>query len=136
MTVWSVVLLAAGAAAALVLLPPMPEPPRRRRARRAEPSRPRGLAATERQLGLARASAGDVHDRLTPLLRDIARDRLAAAGIDLDSDAAGAARALGPETWELVRPDRPPPADRHGPGASIAEISTAVTRLEEIGRAG
>jgi len=75
MTVTSAVLLAIGAVAALVLLPPLPSPPRRRRTRRTEPSRPRGLSATERQLGLSRASAGDVHDRLTPMLREVARDR-------------------------------------------------------------
>jgi hypothetical protein len=90
----------------------------------------------ERQVGLARGSAGDVHDRLAPLLRDIARDRLATAGIDLDRDPGVAAEALGPDTWELVRPDRPRPSDRHGPGASPAAIRAAVTRLEEIGTAG
>jgi len=136
MTVTSAALLAIGAVAALVLLPPLPSPPRRRRTRRAEPSRPPGLSATERQLGLSRASAGDVHDRLTPMLREVARDRLATAGIDLDRDPAVAAEALGAETWELVRPDRPSPEDRHGPGASLADIGTAIARLEQIGRAG
>jgi hypothetical protein len=136
MTVTSGVLLAAGALAVLVLLPPVPAPQRRRRAKPPEPTRPRGLSTTERQLGLSRASAGDVHDRLTPLLRDVARDRLATAGIDLDRDPEVAAEALGPETWELVRPDRPPPADRHGPGASLADIRAAVSALEQIGRPG
>ncbi|HET7170740.1 MAG TPA: hypothetical protein VFI18_03815 [Gaiellales bacterium] len=136
MTLTSGVLLAAGAVAALVLLPPMPAPPRRRRPRPEAPPRPRGLSATERQLGLARASAGDVHDRLTPLLRDVARDRLATAGIDLDRNPEVAAEALGPETWELVRPDRPAPADRHGPGATLAELRAAVSALERIARAG
>jgi hypothetical protein len=89
----------------------------------------------ERQVGLAGGSAADLHERLCPLLRDIARDRLATAGIDLDRDPQVAAEALGPETWELVRPDRPPPADRHGPGASIAVVRTAVGRLEDIGTA-
>jgi hypothetical protein len=88
----------------------------------------------ERQVGMARGSAGDVHERLSPLLREIARDRLATAGIDLDRDPEAAAETLGPETWELVRPDRPPPPDRHGPGASLSGIRAAVTRLEEIGR--
>ncbi|HSD01704.1 MAG TPA: hypothetical protein VLB81_05005 [Gaiellales bacterium] len=133
MTATSAVLLAAGAVAALALLPPVSRPPRRRRARPAERPRPKGLSAMERQVGMARGSAGDVHDRLAPLLRDIARDRLATAGIDLDRDPEIAAEALGAETWELVRPDRPPPPDRHGPGASPAGIRAAVTRLEEIG---
>ncbi|HEY7257430.1 MAG TPA: hypothetical protein VH459_00095 [Gaiellales bacterium] len=133
MTVTSAVLLAAGAVAAVALLPPGPRRPRRRRARPADAQRPKGLSAMERQVGMARGSAGDVHERLSPLLRDIARDRLATAGIDLDRDPEVAAEALGPETWELVRPDRPPPLDRHGPGASLADIRAAVARLEEIG---
>ncbi len=134
MTAAGAVLLAAGAVAAIVLLPPVPRAQRRRRARPVAAARPRGLSAMERQVGLARGSAGDVHERLAPLLRDIARDRLATAGIDLDRDPDVAAEALGPDTWELVRPDRPPPPDRHGPGAAPAAIRTAVARLEEIGR--
>jgi hypothetical protein len=133
MTVTSAVLLAAGAVAAVALLPPGPRRPRRRRARPADAQRPKGLSAMERQVGMARGSAGDVHERLSPLLREIARDRLATAGIDLDRDPEVAAEALGPETWELVRPDRPPPLDRHGPGVSLADIRAAVARLEEIG---
>jgi hypothetical protein len=135
-TATSAAILAAGAIAAVVLLPPVARPPRRRRFRPADPPRPKGLSAMERQVGLARGSAGDVHDRLCPLLRDIARDRLATAGIDLDRDPEVAAGALGPETWELVRPDRPPPGDRHSPGVSLVTIRRAVARLEQIGTAG
>jgi hypothetical protein len=133
MTVTSAVLLAAGAVAAIALLPPVPRRQRRRRARSVDRPRPKGLSAMERQVGMARGSAGDVHERLSPLLREIARDRLATAGIDLDRDPEIAADAVGPETWELVRPDRPAPPDRHGPGASLAAIRAAVARLEEIG---
>jgi hypothetical protein len=134
-TVASAVLLATGAVAALALLPPVPGAPRRRRPKREPAPRPRGLSAMERRVGLARGSAADVHERLSPILRDIARDRLATAGIDIDRDPDIAAEALGPETWALVRPDRPPPAERRAPGATVAEIRTAVGRLEEIGRA-
>ena len=136
MTAASAVLLAAGAAAALALLPPVPRNQRRRAARPVEAPRPKGLSAMERQVGLARGSAGDVHDRLAPLLRDIARDRLMTAGIDLDRDPDVAAEALGPETWELVRPDRQQPPDRHARGVSPAVIRAAVARLEQIGTAG
>ena len=89
----------------------------------------------ERQVGMARGSAGDTHERLCPLLRDIARDRLATAGIDLDRDPEAAALAVGPETWELVRGDRPPPDDRHSAGVALADVSAAVDRLEQIGAA-
>ena len=116
MTATSAVLLAAGAVVAVALLPPVPRVERRRRRRPEEPARPQGLRAMERQVGMAGGSAGDLHERLCPLLRDIARDRLATAGIDLDRDPEAAALAVGPETWELVRGDRPPPDDRHGAG--------------------
>jgi hypothetical protein len=134
-TVTSAALVAAGALVAAALLPPVPRPQRRRKAQPARAPRPKGLSAMERQVGLARGSAGDLHERLCPLLRDIARDRLAAAGIDLDRDPETAAQALGPETWQLIRPDRPPPNDLHGPGASLADVRTAVGRIEDIGAA-
>ena len=89
----------------------------------------------ERQVGLARGSAGDLHERLCPLLQDIARDRLATAGIDLDRDPETAEAALGPEAWELVRADRPPPGDRHGRGATLPDIQSAVASIEQIGAA-
>ena len=135
MTAASAVLLAAGAVIAVALLPPVPRAQRRPRRRPAERARPKGLRAMERQVGMARGSAGDTHERLCPLLRDIARDRLATAGIDLDRDPEIAAQAVGPETWELVRGDRPPPRDRHGSGVALADIRAAVDRLEQIGAA-
>jgi hypothetical protein len=133
MTATSAVLLAAGAVVAAALLPPVPRVERRRRRRPEEPARPQGLRAMERQVGMAGGSAGDLHERLCPLLRDIARDRLATAGIDLDRDPEAAALAVGPETWELVRGDRPPPDDRHGAGVPLADVRAAVDRLEQIG---
>ena len=135
MTAASAILVAAGAAVAAALLPRVPRTQRRRPRQPAEAPRPKGLRAMERQVGLACGSAGDLHERLCPLLRDVARDRLATAGIDLDRDPETAAAALGPEIWELVRADRPPPSDRHGPGASLAAVKGAVARLEGIGAA-
>jgi len=134
-TAASGILLAAGAAVAVVLLPRVPRTPRRPAPRSAETSRPKGLRAMERQVGLARGSAGDLHERLCPLLRDIARDRLATAGIDLDRDPEAAELAVGPDTWELVRGDRPTPDDRHAAGVALADVRAAVDRLEQIGAA-
>jgi hypothetical protein len=128
-------LIAAGAIAALALLPPLPRPRRRVRRRRAEPSRPAGLRAMERHVDLAVASAADLHSRLCPVLRDIARDRLAGAGIDLDADPAAAAAALGEETWAIVRPDREAPHDRHAPGISPERLRAVVEALERTGAA-
>ena len=135
MTATSAILLAAGAAVAVALLPPVPRTERRRARRPVELPRPKGLRAMERQVGMARGSAGDVHERLCPLLRDIARDRLATAGIDLDRDPEAAALAVGPEAWELVSDDRPPPGDRHAAGVALADIRAAVDRLQQIGAA-
>jgi hypothetical protein len=42
---------------------------------------------------------------------------------------------VGPETWELVRGDRPPPNDRHAAGVALADVRAAVDRLEQIGAA-
>jgi hypothetical protein len=133
MTATTAILLAAGAVVAVALLPPAPRTERRRRRRPEEPPRPKGLRAMERQVGMAGGSAGDLHERLCPLLRDIARDRLATAGIDLDRDPEVAAQAVGPETWALVRGDRPPPDDRHAAGVALADVRAAVDRLEQIG---
>ena len=42
----------------------------------------------------------------------------------------------GPETlgrwWELLRPDREPPADRFAPGISRAELRALVDDLERM----
>ncbi len=56
-----------------------------------------------------RRRAYDLHFRLLPHLREIARARLERAG-----------QLAGPDTlgrwWELLRPDRPAPDDRFAPG--------------------
>jgi hypothetical protein len=81
-----------------------------------------------RELSLGTQSAFDFHVRLRPVLQEIAEARLAARGRRLE-DAEG---LLGPETWELVRPDRPAPTDRHAPGADPAAVHRFVDALEKI----
>ena len=41
-------------------------------------------------------------------------------------------RAAWEETWELLRPDRPVPEDRHGPGIPRDRIERVVARLEAL----
>jgi hypothetical protein len=95
--------------------------------------RPEALAVLERRTLLATETAFEVHYRLRPLLREIAAHRLSAhRGIDLDSEPDAARDALGTEAWELVRPDRPPPADRLGPGYRLVDLRAAVHSLERI----
>ena len=118
MTVASGILVAAGAALAVALLPPVPRTHRRRSPKPVATPRPKGLRAMERQVGLARGSAGDLHERLCPLLQDIARDRLATAGIDLDRDPETAKAALGPgglgaRAGRPTAAGRPPRSGRH-----------------------
>jgi hypothetical protein len=92
------------------------------------PRRGKPLAEVERvtrEVGLATASAYDLHTRLLPHLREIAACRLERTG-----------RAPGPDTlgrwWELLRPDRPPPVDHHAPGIRESELRALVDDLERL----
>lgn len=140
------ILLAVGAIALLMLVPRpaartrrsrgRAQPPRRppwRRRRRASRSAP-DLAAVDRLLNLSVSSAEDAHVRLRPLVAGLARQRLADhTGVRLDGDPDVAAAAVGPDVWELVRPDRPRPPDRRGRGIAPAQLRRVVESLERIG---
>lgn len=104
------------------------------RSRRAtRPSRPATLERVEREVVLSSASAFDLQVRLRPRLRAIAEHRLAAhRGLDLDSGSHEVQEALGPELWELVRPNRPMPSDRLAPGLPVARQRALLDRLESI----
>lgn len=91
------------------------------------------LARVEREVSLGLATAFDLHYRLRPPLRRIAGELLAARrGIDLDGTPEAARKALGDETWEIVRADREPPRDRYGAGAELATLHAVVTSLETL----
>lgn len=90
------------------------------------PQRPPQLERLERELTMATATAFDLHARLRPQLREIAEMRLAARGLRLEEGV------LDDELWELVRPDRPPPANRHAEGIKPAELRRAVEALEAL----
>ena len=53
-------------------------------------------------------------------------------GIDLERSPDRARRLLGPDVWELIRPDRPPPEDRTARGIALADVERAVDALERI----
>lgn len=143
MTLAHVAVLAVGAVVIAALLPHPPAQPVRRRRRRRPlrlrvSRRRRGpstdLAAVERLLSVSVSSAEDEHVRLRPVALDIARQRLADhAGIRIDASPEAAAAILGPEAWQLVRPDRPPPADRRARGITPAQLRAVVESLERIG---
>jgi hypothetical protein len=83
------------------------------------------LEKLEREVTLATTSQYDLHYRLLPQLREIARARLEQAG-----------REPGPETlgrwWELLRADRPAPEDRSSRGITQAELRALVTDLARM----
>jgi hypothetical protein len=129
--------LAVGAVAAVAAVRAMPAPAdvrRRRRAERAGPAMPAELVAYRRMLRMAVGSESEAHHRLVPALRDLAAQRLVAyRRIDLAREPEAARRALAPETWELVRPDRPAPADRHTRGPRLAQLAAVIDDLERLG---
>jgi hypothetical protein len=86
-----------------------------------------------RELELSTYNSFHFHARLRPLLRDIAAHRLRSrSGVERDAEAPRARELVGREAWEVVRPDRPPPADRLAPGPTLAELGVVVEELESL----
>ncbi len=94
-----------------------------------KPSRPPEVERLERELTMATASSFDLHARLRPPLREIAAVRLARRGVRLDDDGE---EILSEELWELVRPGRRPPTDRHAPGITPKALRETVEELEAL----
>jgi hypothetical protein len=91
------------------------------------------LARVERQVTLAAGSSFDLHVRLRPTIREIAEYRLLTHyGLLLDDQPDRARRLLGEPIWELVRPDRELPENRHAPGLSVRELDEVVSALERL----
>ncbi len=86
-----------------------------------------------RDIKQSRSSALHLDVRLRPILREIAAHRLwMRFGVDLDREQERARELIGPNAWELVRPDRLPPDDRLAPGPASAELRVVVDELERI----
>ena len=116
-------------AALAARLPARPSRP----ARRGEPSsrsRPSQLLRIERIVDRSRASRLATHTQLRPLVLEIAEARLGRRGLRLDGDEAR--RLLGPEAWDLVRPDRPAPPDDRTAGIAAGELEAVLDRLEAL----
>jgi hypothetical protein len=99
------------------------------RRRRDQQSRPTELLRIEREITFGMSSAGHFHNRLAPLLRDAAEARL---GFALEQRPDAAHNRLGADTWELLRPDRPAPENRSGPGVPLARVRSVVDSLERL----
>jgi hypothetical protein len=125
------VLVAAGAVRALSeTLPPL------RRAA-AAPASTVGEGTGDRErldrvVSGATSHAGDVHLRLRPILREIAADGLRRSGVELDAQPRAAQALLAPDTWELVRPDRPRPDDAFARGLAPARLNAVLDDLEAL----
>jgi hypothetical protein len=103
------------------------------RGRRATTQPPAELLRMERELELGIAGAGNAHHRLLPLLRSAAAARLATRhGIELDRRPDAARALLGEDAWELLRPDRPEPADRFDPGVPRNRMTALIERIESL----
>jgi hypothetical protein len=129
----TLIAVAAVGAAICVALVPAGLSHRPRRAPRRAPSPPEQLVELERLVGSASASALQLHAHLRPLLAEIAATRLAVRGVTLErlGDEAGEP-LLGDRLWELVRPGRPFPEDRRGPGLSTGELASMLDTLERL----
>ena len=94
---------------------------------------PVDLLRMERELELGIAGAGSAYHRLLPLLRSAAAARLATRhGIELERRPDAARAVLGEDAWELLRPDRPEPADRFDPGVPRSRTTAAIERVESL----
>jgi hypothetical protein len=103
------------------------------RRRKETPQPPVDLLRMERELELGIADATHAHRRLLPLLRAAATARLDSRhGIELDRRPDAAEALLGEEVWELLRPDRPEPTDRHGPGVPRASVAAVIEQVESL----
>jgi hypothetical protein len=98
----------------------------------AEPARVAELDRLQRELTMGAARAFDLHYRLRPILREIAAGRLERRGLRLDSGSAAVRDLLGDDVWELTRPDREPPRDRHALGRGLDDLRVSIERLEEL----
>lgn len=95
--------------------------------------RPPELIRIEREITLGAASAAHLHRRLLPLLRESAATRLFARHhVDLTRQPEAARSLLGDDAWDVLRPDRPEPANRSAPGLSLRRIARLVQTLEQL----
>jgi hypothetical protein len=136
MTLLAEIALLAAAAIGVVVcfrLIPASTATRRRPTGDEQPVRPDQLLASERLVSSGQAMAIYAHATLRPALIEIASQRLAARGQALGrlSDRAGE-DLLGDRLWELVRPNRPFPEDRHAPGVSLQDLEAMLDVLERL----
>ena len=103
------------------------------RGRKRTSSQPEELLRMDRELVLGSADADHSQRRLLPLLRATAAARIAARhGFELERRPEAARALLGEDVWELLRPDRPAPEDRHASGVPRKRIAAVIERVESL----
>ena len=103
------------------------------RARKQPAPEPAELLRMERELSLGIGSAEYAWRRLLPHLRAVASALLGSRhGLELERRPEAARTILGDDVWELLRPDRPEPVDRHGPGVPRQRLEATIARLESL----
>jgi len=103
------------------------------RGRKQALSQPEELERMERELVLGVADADHAHRRLLPLLRSAAAARLNARyGLELERRPEAARALLGEDVWELLRPDRPEPKNRHAAGVPRERVEVVIERVESL----
>ena len=103
------------------------------RSKKPPPPEPVELLRMERELVLGSADADHAHRRLLPLLRGTATARISAHhGFELERRPEAAQALLGDDVWELLRPDRPKPEDRHGPGVPREQVIAVIEQVESL----
>ena len=91
------------------------------------------LDAARLQARAALSSADALHRFFRPVLTELVAARLSRrSGVDLRRQPDDARVLVSAELWELVRPDRPPPVNRHAEGIRPAELRRAVEALEAL----
>lgn len=90
------------------------------------------LDRLERAVYVGAARAFDLHYRLRPVLREIAETRLERRRLYLDSGNDAVRELLGEDLWDLTRPNREAPTNRHGAGPGLRHLRDLVARLEGL----
>ena len=94
--------------------------------------RPADLVRIERELEMATQSAFDTYFRLRPIMRELASTRLALSAVDLDAPGGRAEELLGPEAWELVKPQAERPDDHYAAGVRLSAVARALDAVEAL----
>jgi hypothetical protein len=93
--------------------------------------RPAHLQRMEGLVYFSHINVTDLHYRMRPLLRQLATERLADHGLSLDRDERVRER-LGPDGWELLRPDRREPVNRTARGVEFPVLRKIIDYIEEL----